>query len=167
MMKDFVMLCGPSGSGKTSWAIEQINYNPSKTKYVSRDEIRFSLLKENESYFNKEKDVVRKFINELQKGIDDKEIETIIADATHLNPKSRNNVFSRLARLDSCTVYAINFFVPKEICLKRNSRRNGLAKVPDNVIERQFRSYKPAVENENEKFKIRVINLPHEPQYER
>ena len=166
-MKNFIMLCGPSGSGKTSWALEKVNSYKGKIKYVSRDEIRFNLLKENESYFNREKDVVNKFVKELQKGIDDKNIEYVIADATHLNSKSRNNLFSKLKRLENCTIYAVNFFVPKEVCLKRNSRRNGLARVPDEVIERQFRRFRPAREDENERFKIRVIEERFEPIYER
>ena len=157
-MKNFIMLCGPSGSGKTSWALERINSYKGKVKYVSRDEIRVNLLKENESYFSKEKEVFNKFVNELQKGIDDKDTEYVIADATHLNPKSRNNLLSKLKRLEYCTIYAINFFVPKEICLKRNLRRNGLARVPYEVIERQFRNFEPAREDENKNFKIRVIN---------
>lgn len=166
-MKNFIVLCGPSGSGKTSWALERVNSFEGKIKYVSRDEIRFSLLREGSSYFSKESAVFRKFINELQSGIDDKETDFVIADATHLNEGSRNKLFSNLKRLDKCTIYAVNFFVPKEVCLKRNSRRSGLAKVPETIINEQFKRFRPAKENENEKFSIRVINEVFEPLYER
>ena len=52
--KVFVM-CGPAGSGKSTWLIKQMK--PKTDVCISRDNIRFGLLKEGEDYFAHENDV--------------------------------------------------------------------------------------------------------------
>ena len=43
-MATLYILCGPSGSGKSTWAHAFINEKPEDDiRYVSRDEIRYSL----------------------------------------------------------------------------------------------------------------------------
>ena len=66
-MKVLYLLCGPSGSGKSTFA----KLEDSKRKLVgencliiSRDIIRFSLLKDGEDYFAHEKEVFNIFIKE-------------------------------------------------------------------------------------------------------
>ena len=55
-MATLYILCGPSGCGKTTWA-EQFMSDDEDVRYVSRDEIRFSLLKEGEDYFAHEREI--------------------------------------------------------------------------------------------------------------
>ena len=49
MAKLFLMM-GIPGSGKTTWTSK---YLRKLDKYVSRDEVRFSMVAENEEYFSK------------------------------------------------------------------------------------------------------------------
>lgn len=63
-MANLYILSGCPGSGKSTWAKSHIN--PYFDKYVSRDDIRFSLVKENEEYFSKEKEVYRLFYTSNQ-----------------------------------------------------------------------------------------------------
>ena len=58
------IMCGVPGSGKSTWAREHLTDND---VYVSRDDIRFSFLKEGDDYFSKEDmvwDTIVKSINE-------------------------------------------------------------------------------------------------------
>ena len=51
------ILCGIPGSGKSTWIRKQIAENGGV--HCSRDEIRFSLLKDGEDYFAHENEVVK------------------------------------------------------------------------------------------------------------
>ena len=79
----FIMMVA-AGAGKSTF----IKNSMTECIVVSRDKIRFSMVKEDESYFSKEKEVYKEFvrlINEhLSKNCD------VVADATHLNAASRN-----------------------------------------------------------------------------
>ena len=78
------ILCGPSGCGKSTWANQFMNdHNTDDIRYVSRDEIRFSLVGEDEDYFAHEKEVFRKFSGTIAQTLVDG--FDVIADATHLN----------------------------------------------------------------------------------
>ena len=91
-------MCGAPASGK-SWFAKNILMD-NDTLYVSRDEIRFAIIKNEDNYFSKEKEVYKTFIEKIRKGLTDNKIERVFADATHLNEKSRkkllNNVINNL-----------------------------------------------------------------------
>ena len=108
------------------------------TKYVSRDEIRFSILNAGEEYFAKEKDVFHKFVHEIQDGINNH--ENTIADATFLNWASRRKLLRNLHNLDSVNVNVLYFETDLDVCLRRNSQREGRAKVPETVIHNMWES---------------------------
>ena len=55
------ILCGPSGCGKSTWA--KTDERMQHCAYVSRDEVRLSILKDEEEYFAHEKEVFAKFVN--------------------------------------------------------------------------------------------------------
>ena len=59
-MPKLYILCGPSGCGKSTYA-KKIMENK-KMSYVSRDEIRFSIVKDEEDYFSHEKEVFKHFV---------------------------------------------------------------------------------------------------------
>ena len=55
------ILIGVPGVGKSYFAKKKLMEGPG-WKYISRDEIRYSLLKEGEDYFSHENEVFEKFI---------------------------------------------------------------------------------------------------------
>ena len=145
MSKVLYILCGPSGSGKSTFSHALVR-DENSYKIVSRDAIRFSLVNENEEYFSKEKEVFRTYIAEIQRAIDDG-INVIIADATHINEISRNKLLDNL-NIKEYHIIPVNFKTPLNVCLERNNGRIGRAKVPRNVVRRQFYSFAPATYNE-------------------
>lgn len=142
------ILCGVPGCGKTTWMREKMkeNINPIEPKwgYVSRDEVRFSIIKEEDDYFAKEKQVFNKYVNRICNSLKDTYTVNTIADATHLNEISRNKLLNAIYRkcpeldFDIVMVY---FDVPVEVCKFRNAKRSGRARVPDNVIEKMYVSF--------------------------
>ena len=146
------ILCGPSGCGKSTWA-----KNDERMKhciYVSRDEIRYSIVKEEEDYFSHEKEVFRRFASEIVKNI--RMGFDVIADATHLNE------FSRRKLTQTVDMYAPNykivyvvFNVDADTCVARNSTREGRANVPENIIRNMCRDFRMPSKDEDE----RVIDI--------
>jgi predicted kinase len=151
------ILCGVPGSGKTYWAKHTKVPSCESPAYVSRDEIRFSLLKEGEDYFAHEKEVTKLFWKNIQDGLDNNNITDVIADATHLNEKSRLNLLNHLKLPKECKVNVVQFDIPLEECLERNAQREGRAFVPNGVIRRMFFSKTNPEEdsfNYNQIFKV-------------
>lgn len=135
MSKLFLMMGAP-GSGKSYWAQHHIQ---STDKYISRDEIRFSMLQENDDYFDKEGEVFNKFIQTINNSL--LVYDNVFADATHLNAASRNKTISRITvPVDEINVIYLK--TPLEICLKRNSTREGRKLVPESVIKDMFNRIK-------------------------
>lgn len=130
----FVM-CGIPGSGKTYFCKNQIKGN---FKYVSRDEIRFSLLGEDDEYFSKETEVFKLFVHSIEEGLE-KGLD-VYADATHLNPGSRAKLLNCIDNAKE--VNAIYFNVPLDLILKQNRQRGGRAYVPEDQIENMAKSYR-------------------------
>ena len=132
-------MCGVPGSGKSTFAKnELLKYG---TVYVSRDEIRFELVKPNEEYFSKENLVfntfVRKIIEGLQSGQD------VIADATHLNSKSRSKLLFRLfSYLEDTEIVAVVMRTSLDTCLNQNELRRGTrAYVPRSQVRRMYSQF--------------------------
>lgn len=123
------ILCGIPGCGKSTWALNFLPKLSAGSGYVSRDEIRFSMLKNDEDYFTHENDVFNKFISDIVEYL--KNDKDVIADATHLNEKSR---FKLIHAIDEYfTEYQIIFVyfnTPFNISYKRNRVRKGLKQVP-------------------------------------
>ena len=152
--KRVFLVCGCPGSGKSTWVKERI------AKYgghhVSRDEIRFELLdKYGGDYFTHETTVISTFrnrINELMAS--DEECMDIYIDATHLTRAARQSVLSNTNVKDGYMI-AVWFDVPLELCLARNDKREGRARVPRQIIEDMFRKYsKPSKRDFDEVWRV-------------
>jgi predicted kinase len=155
-MKSLFIMCGCPGSGKSTWVQEQIKETKYETAWVSRDAIRFSMVAEDEEYFSKEDDVFRIFCETIQKELDAGKV--VFADATHLNEKSRNKTLDKL-NLDDVKVFAVNFNLPVEICLKQNENRRGTrAYVPRSVIRRMHCQYVEPSDNEKYDY-TNILNI--------
>lgn len=152
-MKQFIMTMGAPGSGKTTWArqyVEDVHRKYGvKLAYISRDEIRFELLKEDEGYFTHEDEVLKRFFDEIEYADMDSfdEYDGIVVDATHLNPQSRHKVLSRINSENYVKIAAV--FKPSvETCLEQNHLREGRARVPDQVLVSMYNGFIPPKKEE-------------------
>ena len=148
-MSMLYILCGVPGSGKSTWAHEFINLYPElNICYISRDEVRNSIVKENEEYFSHEEKVFGKFIHNIQQALVDG--RNVIADATHINRASRRKLIRAIDRV--ITEYEITYVVFKtdvEVCLKQNAYRYGRARVPEDVIRNMCNNFCPPSDKED------------------
>lgn len=139
--KNLWLLVGIPGSGKSTWALEQLNALPNEHgHWISRDMIRFGLIKEDEEYFSKEKEVFNLFVRAVQTDIDSDFITDIYVDATHINEASREKLLGRLKNLDKVNLNAIVFDISLETCLERNAQRTGRACVPETAIRNMYKN---------------------------
>lgn len=152
--KNLWLMCGIPGSGKSTWIREEKHTFSGNSVTISRDEVRFEMLKDDEDYFAHENEVFDTFCSYIQEAINSDEIDNIFVDATHLNQSSRNKVLNRLD-LTNVVINPINFMVPLDVCLKRNAQRTGRAYVPESAIKRMANSFRPA--RDGEKYEYNYI----------
>ena len=124
------IMSGAPGAGKSTWCR---NHGVSKYR-VSRDEIRFSVLKEGEDYFSHEKETFRMFIDAIKKKVT--EYGIVFIDASHLEFYSRRKLFRALDDVigGKYESYILCFVTPLRTCLERNALRQGRERVPDSVV---------------------------------
>ena len=145
------ILCGPSGSGKSTWANSDERQD---IAYVSRDNIRLSLLKDGEDYFSHEKEVFKQFVKEIAIRI--MAGRDCIADATHLNMFSRCKLMQALdAYTHDYKIIFVVFNVSADTCIERNKAREGRRNVPENIIRNMCRDFRVPTKEEDE----RVIDI--------
>ena len=147
------ILCGPSGSGKSTWSRQYIAFEDAlgnDIRYVSRDEIRFSLLKGEEDYFSHEKEVFKQFTNTIRNTLIDG--FDVIADATHLNEFSRRKLTQAIdMKFTDYEIVYVVFNTDVNTCLARNERRANLASVPETVIRNMCRDFRAPTLDEDER----------------
>lgn len=127
------LMCGIPGSGKSTYLKTRFIQPP---VVVSRDEIRFKMVREDEEYFSHEKEVYNEFINQITQEL--KFFQEVFVDATHLNEASRTKLLRSLGgNLKDVEVNIIWMKVPLEVALKQNENRKGTRTyVPETVIRR-------------------------------
>ena len=133
-MSKLIMMIGVPGSGKSTW-VE--NNKTDEMLWVSRDKIRFSLVKENEDYFSKEEEVLKKFITSIRWAMDAEDHDAVFIDATHLTRKARVKVLYSL-NLENVSVIPVVFETSLANCLNQNGQRKGRERVPDAVIANMY-----------------------------
>lgn len=131
------IMCGMPGCGKSTWARNFIREHED-VRYVSRDEIRFTLVGEEEDYFANENKVFQYFTDAIRETLVDG--FDVIADATHLNRASRKKLIRALHDVDFKIIYVI-FNTPYNVCLERNNAREGRCKVPEEAMASMWRRY--------------------------
>ena len=147
------IMCGPPGCGKSTWVHNFIHENDPLYKNirdVSRDEIRFSMLKDKEDYFSREKEVFKKFVGTICQTLVDG--FDVVADATHLNEFSRRKLTQAIDMhtTDYKIIYVV-FNVSTDTCIARNANRTGRANVPENIIRNMCRDFRAPTKDEDER----------------
>jgi predicted kinase len=132
---------GCPGAGKSTWTRNHINIETDK--YISRDEIRFSIVSEDEEYFSKEKQIYAEYIRQINENL--KAGYNVFADATHLNRSSRNKLLRNITVKPS-SIEVIWIKTPLEECINRNAKRAGTRSY---VPESQLRSMYGNIEAPN------------------
>ena len=141
MNKTLWIMCGAPGSGKT-WFAKNKLMKDSNWDYISRDEVRFSMIKDDEEYFSHETAVFKAFVEKitftLEYGNDN-----IIADATHLNWGSRRKLLKALEKyisLENVDIIPVVIEAKLENIFDYNKLRDGRARVPEEIIRRMYRN---------------------------
>lgn len=133
---------GTPGCGKSTFLKNQIKRNAGVR--ISRDDIRFNLVNENEDYFSHETEVFNIFIQKIKDAL--KTYTNVYVDATHLNWASRRKLLSHLGLLQTnpedrdIGINVFYFNVPLDVCLERNKKREGRCVVPDTAVKRMHNS---------------------------
>lgn len=135
--KKVFILSGPPASGKSTWVRSQLTKG---SEWISRDNVRFSIVREDEEYFSHEEEVFDTFIAYINQTLEDPNIHTIYIDATHLNRRSRNKTLNRVRKQNIGELNCVCFTTPLEVCIARNHLREGRAKVPQHAIENMYRA---------------------------
>ena len=144
--KKVFLLAGVPGSGKSTWAR---NHMTPTTEWISRDNVRFSIVREDEEYFSHEEEVFDTFIAYINQTLENPYKDTIFIDATHLNRKARRKVLNRVKKDNIEELNCVCFLVPLEVCQARNYVRTGRERVPDSVIDNMYKSYTFPTAEEN------------------
>ena len=142
-MKDkaLYIMIGIPGSGKSYMAKHVLMRGPG-WRYISRDEIRFSYLEEDENYFAHEDEVFDIFVYKIREALRDPDINNVIADATHLHWPSRRKLLTNLHQegINFKDLYIIPTMIDCsfEIAGGRNAARPGRERVPEKVLENMY-----------------------------
>lgn len=153
--KKVYLMCGPAGSGKTTWVREHAT--PGVSAHISRDRIRFSMVKEDEYYFSREKEVYMEFVRQICRALayETKWVEEIYVDATHLTQKSREKLVRELDSFNpNYDIIAVAIKPSVEQCLAQNAQRSGRELVPEQVIMNMYSSFEDPWDDDIEYEKV-------------
>ena len=151
--KKVYLTVGIPASGKTTFIKNRIKEFGGL--HISRDEVRFSLLKPEDDYFGIENKVFAVFAQRVQNAINDENgPDEIYVDATHISEGSRRKILKRLD-LKNAEVITLFFNTSLETALKRNSSRTGRALVPESAM---LSMYSNITKPSTEKYVVWTIN---------
>ena len=148
------IMSGVPGCGKSTWA-RKFAAEYGNVVHVSRDEIRFSLLADDEDYFAREDDAIAIFYSEINEAL--AAGHDVIADATHISERALRETMRRID-ID-CDKVLVSFDTSLDICIARNAHRDGRARVPEHVIRNMWSSKNRLGRAiRNNKISIRVLH---------
>lgn len=155
MKKHLYLVIGLPGSGKSTYLKEHFK----DSQIVSRDDIRFEMMKESSKYFDNERKVFNEFVYRIQYYLDNTN-KNVIADATHINEKSRNKLLNKL-KLKDVKIHILFINTPIEKCIKRNSLREEYKRVPEKVIYDFYNRLEYPTHNEKYSY-VSIIEIRNE-----
>ena len=97
------MLVGAPASGKSTWLRTHLGEGET---YVSRDEVRFSIIGDGEEYFSHEAEVFKKFVEQIEEKLN--EGFRVYADATHINWASRRKLIESLHNREEIDIFELS-----------------------------------------------------------
>ena len=147
-------MCGPAGSGKSTWVKEHLQ---PQDAYISRDAIRFALVREDEDYFLKEKEVFSRFVDLINLNLSVESCNSIYVDATHLSPGSRKKLINRLNLNENVEIVFVSVYPDVETCVTQNAKRDGRSYVPEDVVRAMHERYIVPSTNEGPQYATAVI----------
>lgn len=144
-MADLYLMCGVPGSGKSTYLKNNVIENEF-TVIISRDKIRFSIVKPDEPYFSHEDEVCEKFWTAINEALAAN--KTVWVDQTSLTPKARKWLLQHIKGYEHANIVWIDEDL--ETCLKRNELRRGTrAYVPRSAIRRMYLQFiKPSLDED-------------------
>ena len=148
-MNYLIMFCGVPGSGKSTEARRMAGSLAARgitVEYISRDELRFSMISDESEYFSKEKEVFSKFVEKMNNSLNKN--DCTIIDATHISKASRAKILRRVENPDNVRLLVLYLTTPLDICMRRNDLRSGREQVPHEVIEKMAKQFEDPTEKE-------------------
>lgn len=141
-MANLYLMCGVPGCGKSTFLKNKVKNNNSVI--ISRDAIRFSIVKPEEDYFSHEDEVLEIFWNQINEALAAN--KTVYVDQTSLTPRARIWLLQHITGYEHANLIWIDEDL--ETCLERNEMRRGTrAYVPRGVIRRMFSQFiEPSLE---------------------
>ena len=135
-MANLYLMCGVPGAGKSTFLKNHIKEN--NTKVISRDKIRFSIVKSNEEYFSHEDEVLEIFWKQINESL--AAGKDTFVDQTSLTPRARKWLLQHVKGYTYANIVWIDEDL--ETCLERNEMRRGTrAYVPQDVIRRMHNQF--------------------------
>lgn len=140
-MADLYLMCGIPGCGKSTFLTKVIDKN---SVIISRDAIRFSIVKPDEDYFSHENEVVKEFWKQINESL--AAGKDVFVDQTSITPNSRSYLLKHIKGYTYANIIWINEDI--KTCIKRNEMRKGTrAYVPPYVIYRMAKQFiEPSLE---------------------
>lgn len=143
-MSTLIMMIGIPGCGKSTYAKKMVESNQNMV-HISRDDVRYEFVSDQEHYFDHENEVYREFCNRIDMHL--LRGETVIADATHLSSGSRKKLLNQL-QVTPDKIIAVVINTPFEVCMERNAAREGITRVPDKTMFQMRSNFRPPSPNE-------------------
>ena len=159
--KNLYIMVGIPGCGK-SYIAQHFMMVDSSWAYVSRDDIRFSMLQSGDKYFAQEKNVYKKYIEAIYENLNKEGITNVIADATHINSVSRDRLIHTLTNkgVNFENINIIPVVVGNDIntTIANNNSREGIKKVPEGIIHSFRKKYGDPKFDRQDYYDIMYVN---------
>ena len=163
-MNYLIMFCGVPGSGKSTEAHRMAGSLTARNltvEYISRDELRFSMISDESEYFSKEKEVFSKFVEKTNNSLNKN--DCTIIDATHISKASREKILRRVKNPTNVRLLVLYFTTPLDVCMRQNDLRTGRERVPHEVIEKMAKQFEDPSEKEFTGFGFDSVEVWEKP----